>query len=52
MRDWRWAEVSDNPWEIVDYEKWINSTDYFPVYHRKENGEFCMGGIMQLKLDY
>jgi hypothetical protein len=52
MRDWRWAEVSDNPWEIVDYEEWINTTDYFPVYRRSMNGEFCTGGIRELKLDY
>ena len=51
MRDWRWAEPSNNPWEMVDCEEWINTADYFPVYIWDENGEFCEAGVGPLKLD-
>ena len=58
MRDWRWAESSDNMWEIVDEVESVSPTDYFPKYYRKENGTIGkwgsneeypekMGGLLQ-----
>jgi hypothetical protein len=38
MRDWRWAEVSDNMWEVVRDQKYVLSSSYFPVYFREEDG--------------
>jgi hypothetical protein len=37
MRDWRWAEVSDNMWEVViGYN--IPSSEYIPIYNLTEEG--------------
>ena len=44
MRDWRWADSSDNMWEIVDEVESVSPTDYFPKYYRKENGTFGKWG--------
>jgi hypothetical protein len=44
LRDWRWADSSDNIWEIVDEVEWISPTKYFPKYYRKDNGVFGKWG--------
>jgi hypothetical protein len=38
MRDWRWAEVSDDMWEVVRGQKYVLSSSYFPIYFREEDG--------------
>lgn len=38
LKDWRWAESSEDPWDFVEEEEYVNPS--FPIYHRKENGNF------------
>ena len=44
LKDWRWADSSENPWGFVIAEEWLSPTDYFPHYCRKENGNFGLWG--------
>ena len=45
MKDWRWAESSEDPWDFVEEEEYLSPTEPFPCYYRKENGNFgiCWG---------
>ena len=42
MKNWRWADSSDDPWDFVEEEEWLSPMHYFPHYFRKENGNFGM----------
>ena len=42
MKDWRWADSSDDPWDFVKEKEYIGPTEHFPHYFRKENGNFEM----------
>ena len=44
LRDWRWAEVSEDPWDFVDEEEYVHPNSYFPIYYTKDNGNFGMYG--------
>ena len=44
LRDWRWAEVSEDPWDFVDEEEYLNPIGYFPTYYNEDNGNFGMWG--------
>ena len=43
MKDWRWADSSQDPWDIVKQER-IPDTEPFPHYYRKESGNFGIHG--------
>jgi hypothetical protein len=41
LKDWRWAESSEDPWEMADEEgEYLDPVFYFVTYHRKPNGNF------------
>jgi len=42
MKDWRWADSSENPWGFVDDVGCLDPELYFPHYHRLKNGNFEM----------
>ena len=42
LKEWRWADCSDDPWEFVEEEEWLEPWDYFPTYYNKDNGNFGM----------
>jgi hypothetical protein len=44
MKDWRWAESSEDPWDVVEEEVCLSLTEPFPHYYRKENGNFGIRG--------
>ena len=44
LRDWRWADSSEDPWGFVEEEEWLDPTQYFPHYYRKDNGNFGVVG--------
>jgi hypothetical protein len=44
LRDWRWADSSEDPWAFVEEEEWLDPTQYFPHYYRKDNGNFGIAG--------
>ena len=44
MKDWRWADSSEDPWDFVEEEQYVSPTEPFPHYYRKENGSFGIRG--------
>lgn len=44
MKDWRWADSSEDLWGCVEEEEWLDPIRYFPHYYRKENGNLGVGG--------
>ena len=44
LKDWRWADSSEEPWGFVEEEEWLDPGRYFPYYYRKGNGNFGVGG--------
>ena len=42
MKDWRWADSSEDPWDFVDDVGCLGPELYFPAYDRLENGNFGM----------
>ena len=45
LKEWRWAESSEDMWEIVkDEGEYRDPCDYFLTYERKENGNFAIIG--------
>ena len=41
LKDWRWAESSEDPWEMAGEEReYLDPVFYFVTYHRKPNGNF------------
>ena len=42
MRDWKYADSSEDPWDFVEEEGCLNQLEYFPHYDRLENGNFGM----------
>jgi hypothetical protein len=44
LRDWRWAEVSEDPWDGVYEQEYLNPSGYFPTYFNMDNGNFGMWG--------
>ena len=42
LKEWKWAEISEDPWEFVEEEVCISPTPIFPTYYRKRNGNFGM----------
>ena len=51
VRDWRWADVSDDPWDFVDEEIYIPPMEYFRTYYRKENGNFGKYGTQSRNVE-
>jgi hypothetical protein len=44
LRECRWADSSEDPWDFVEEEEYIPPTESFPTYYRKENGNFGVWG--------
>jgi hypothetical protein len=44
MKDWRWAESSEDPWGFAKEEKCVSLDEAFPHYYRKDNGNFGIHG--------
>ena len=42
LKDWRWADSSEDPWDLVEEEEYVDPA--FPCYYRKANGNFGAWG--------
>ena len=42
LMEWRWADSSEDPWDFVEEEEYINPIGYFPTYYQRDNGNFGM----------
>jgi hypothetical protein len=40
LKDWRWAESSEDPWDFVEEGELGYGRPSFPIYYRKKNGNF------------
>jgi hypothetical protein len=50
LKDWRWAESSEDPWDVVEEEGCGRPS--FPIYHWKENGNFGNSAIGAIHEEY
>ena len=45
LKDWRWAESSEDMWDMVeDGGEYLDPDIYFVTYKRKQNGNFGIHG--------
>ena len=47
MKDWRWADSSEDPWDVVNELGYLDPNIYFPYYVRLKNGNFEMRLLME-----
>jgi len=50
MKDRRWADSSEDPWDVVNELGYLDPNIYFPYYDRLENGNFGM--LLLMRDDY